>query len=151
MNFIDRVIVENNNLVTYKLANPYYVINVDGTPNKAEQITEYVWAYVEIELHKTTQYLFVTNWGNKEIMIGYLYLYKYNPNIDWWKGQWEFTRCPDTCASKAHKIQDVEAEANELHLELDVNGFPSLDDIGDEDSDNHILSWADMTDLGSHQ
>ena len=84
-------------------------------------------------------------------MIGYSYLYKYNPNIDWPKYQWEFTRYLDTCASKAYKIQDVEAEANELHLELDVNGFPSLDDIGDEDSDNHILSWADMTDLGSHQ
>jgi len=85
------------------------------------------------------------------MMIGYSDLYKHNPNIDWQKGQWEFTRCPDIYASKAHKIQDVEAEANELHLELDVNGFPSLDDIGDEDSDNHILSWADMTDLGSHQ
>jgi len=41
-NFIDRVVVENNNLVTYKLANLYYVINADGTPNKARQITEYI-------------------------------------------------------------------------------------------------------------
>ena len=49
-------------------------------------------------------------------MIGYSYLYKYNPNIDWPKYQWEFTRYLDTCASKAYKIQDVEAEANELHL-----------------------------------
>jgi len=54
MNFIDRVIMENNNLITYKLANPYCVINVDGTPNKAGQITEYVQAYVEIESHKMT-------------------------------------------------------------------------------------------------
>jgi len=84
-------------------------------------------------------------------MIGYSYLYKHNPNIDWQKGQWEFTRCPDTCASKVHKIQDVEAEANELHLEMDISGFPSLDNIGDEDPDNHILSWADTTDPGSHQ
>jgi len=42
MNFIDRVVMENNNLEMHKLANPYYVINVDNTPNKAEQITEYV-------------------------------------------------------------------------------------------------------------
>jgi len=33
-NFINRVIVENNNLVAYKLANPYHVINANGTPNK---------------------------------------------------------------------------------------------------------------------
>ena len=42
MNFIDRVVMENNNLEMHKLANPYYVINVNNTPNKAEQITEYV-------------------------------------------------------------------------------------------------------------
>jgi len=65
MNFVDRVVMENNNLVTYKLANSYHVINVDGTPNKAEQITKYVWAYVEIGSHKMTQYLFVTNLGIK--------------------------------------------------------------------------------------
>jgi len=103
-NFIDRVVMENNNLVTYKLANPYCVINMDGTPNKAGYITEYVQAYVEIGSYKTTQHLFVTNLGNKEMIIGYLYLYKHNPNIDWQKGQWEFTRCLDTCASKARKI-----------------------------------------------
>jgi len=85
------------------------------------------------------------------MMIGYLYLYKHNPNIDWQKGQWEFTRCLDIYASKACKIRDVEAGANELHLELDVSRSPSLDNIGDEDPDNHILSWADMTDPGSHQ
>jgi len=41
-NFIDRVVIANNNLLTYKLANPYCIINVDGIPNKVGQITEYV-------------------------------------------------------------------------------------------------------------
>jgi len=143
--------MENNNRVTYKLANLYCVINANSTPNKAGQITEYVWAYVEIRSYKMTQHLFVTNLGNKEMIIGYSYLYKHNPNIDWQKGQWEFTRCLDTCTNKVCKIWDVEAGANELHLEIDVSGFPSLDDIGDEDPDNYILSWADTTDPGSHQ
>jgi len=40
--------MENNNLEMHKLANPYCVINVDNTPNKEGQITEYVQAYVEI-------------------------------------------------------------------------------------------------------
>ena len=40
--FINRVVMENNNLVTYKLANLYCVINADGTPNKVGYITEYV-------------------------------------------------------------------------------------------------------------
>jgi len=54
MNFVDRVIMENNNLITHKLANLYCIINMDGTPNKVGQIIEYVWAYVEIGSHKTT-------------------------------------------------------------------------------------------------
>ena len=53
-NFVDRVIMENNNLVTYKLANLYCVINVDGTSNKIGYITEYVQAYVEIGSYRTT-------------------------------------------------------------------------------------------------
>ena len=67
------------------------------------------------------------------------------------RGQWEVTRCPDTCTSKVCKIRDVEAGANKLHLEMNVSGFLSLDNIGDEDPNNHILSWADTTDLGSYQ
>ena len=78
-------------------------------------------------------------------------MYKYNPNIDWQKDQWELTRCPDTCISKAHKIWNVEAEANELYLKLDVSGSSLLDNIGDEGPNNYILSWADTTDPGNHQ
>jgi len=36
------------------------------------------------------------------------------------------------------KTQDVEADTNELHLELDVIESPSLDSIRDEDPNNHI-------------
>ena len=43
---------------------------MDGTPNKAGQITEYIQAYVEIRSHKTRQHLFITQLGNKEMMIG---------------------------------------------------------------------------------
>ena len=33
--------MENNNLVKYKLANPYKVVNTDDTSNKVRQIIEY--------------------------------------------------------------------------------------------------------------
>jgi len=53
-NFVGRVIMENNNLVTYKLANLYCVINANSTPNKTGQITEYIQAYIEIGSYKIT-------------------------------------------------------------------------------------------------
>ena len=62
----------------------------------------------------------------------------------------KFTRCPDTCVYKACKTQDVEADANELYLELDVSGLSLLDSIGDEDPNNHISHWADTTDLDNY-
>jgi len=46
----------------------------------------------------------------------------------------------DTCTSKVCKIQDVEAGANELYLEMDVSEFLSLDNIGDEDPTTTFLA-----------
>jgi len=34
---------------------------------------------------------------------------------------------------------------------MDISGFLLLDNIGDEDPNNHILSWADMTNPGNYQ
>ena len=78
-NFIDKEFVINNHLVTSKLASPYNVLNADGTPNVAGRITDYVHAYVEIGSHKSTHYVFVTHLGNKNMMIGYLYLHQHDP------------------------------------------------------------------------
>jgi len=133
------------------LANLYKVVNADSTPNKEGQIIEYIQAYVEIRSYKTRQHLFITQLGNKEMMIGYSYLYKHNPTINWQKSQWEFTRCLNICAYKAYKTWDIEVGTNELYFELDVSESPSLNNIEDEDPNNHILSWTDTTDPGNYQ
>ena len=84
-------------------------------------------------------------------MIGYSYLYKHNPTINWQMGQQEFTRCLNTCVYKAHKIQDIEVGTNKLHLELDISRSSSLNNIEDEDTNNYILSWTDTTDVDNYQ
>ena len=143
-NFIDKTFVEQNHLVTNKLASPYNVLNADGTPNVAGRITDYVRAYVEIGSHKSTHYLFVTHLGNKNMMIGYSYLHQHNPSIDWRAGEWEFTRCPDTCVDKARKTRDYEAGAEQLELEPDLPWESSLDNLGEEDLENPYINWIDM-------
>ena len=149
-NFIDKSFVERNHLVTNKLAISYIVNNTDGTPNAAGQIKEYVCAYLEIGTHKTTHYLFVTQLGDKDMMIGYSYLYKHNPEIDWKTGEWVFTRCPETCAARVRKTNMVEAGADELHLEADLPWESSLDNLGEEDTGNPYLNWIDMHDPVQH-
>ena len=37
-------------------------------------------------------------------------------------------------------IKYIEIDVNKLYLELDVSKLPSLDNIGDKNPNNHILS-----------
>src|SRR5258708_6104552 len=109
-NFINKSFMKKHNLVTQKMANPYEVRNADGTTNKDGQISHFVRAYIEVGSHKSTHYLYVTNLGDKDMMIGYTYLHKHNPTIDWEKGEWQFTRCPESCkAYKPRKNKIIEA------------------------------------------
>ena len=85
--FINKKYVERNHLVTNKLASLFQVTNADGTPNVAVQVTEYVRAYLDIGTHKTVHHFLVTNLGDKDMMIGYTYLHRHNPEIDWAAGE----------------------------------------------------------------
>lgn len=53
MSFINKSIIESNNLVWQKLANSYNVYNANGTLNKHRQIDKFVHAYVKVGLHKS--------------------------------------------------------------------------------------------------
>jgi hypothetical protein len=51
------------------------------------------------------------------MMIGYTFLQKHNPDINWEKGEWQFTRCPESCqATKSRKAKMIDAETNKLNL-----------------------------------
>ncbi|PSS37026.1 hypothetical protein PHLCEN_2v1131, partial [Hermanssonia centrifuga] len=141
--FINKSIVESNNLVTYKLANPYNVKNADGTFNKSRQIDKFVQAYVEIGSHRTTHLLLITDLGDKNMMLGYTYLLKHNPEIDWQKGEWKFTRCPESCAHRTHKIDLVtEEETDELQLQQREDPWVTpLDKLEEECPENPHIDW----------
>ena len=61
---------------------------------------------------------YVTDLGDKDMMIGYTFLHDHNPDIDWEKGEWRFTRCPETCADRLRKSRRV-YEADEVNLDDD--------------------------------
>ena len=142
-NFLDRRFVEKNHLVTTKLATPYKVTNADGTPNKSGRITHYVRTYLGIGTHCLKHLCLITDLDKAAIM-GYTFLYKHNPEIDWRNGEWEFTRCPDTCHREAHKSQRPinVAELYELSINLDLPWESSLEDFGSEDPENPYINWV---------
>ena len=151
-NFIDRDFAEKKNLTTTRLRNPIEVKNVDGTLNKTSMITEYVRCYLGIGSHKSTQYLYVTGLGNKDVILGYSYLYEHNPMIDWKKGEWEFTRCPENCKSdRARKINSLEAGTEEPQEDEDLNEEAqweaALEEMGEADELNPHINWVDIDNL----
>ncbi|THU81718.1 hypothetical protein K435DRAFT_692987, partial [Dendrothele bispora CBS 962.96] len=58
--FINKSVVESNNLVKEKLAHPFEVINADDSPNKNGTITHSVKGYLEIGSHRAKTHLLVT-------------------------------------------------------------------------------------------
>ena len=85
------------------------------------------------------------------MMIGYSYLHQHNPSIDWRAGEWEFTRCPESCtAPRARKIRHLDAEFDDLQganeLEPVHPWDSSLDDLGDEDLMNPLINWVEIDD-----
>lgn len=151
-NFIDRDFVETKKLVTTKLQKPIEVKNVDGTLNKTGSICKYVHAFLEIRNHKSTQTFYVTGLGNKDVIIGYSFLYEHNPVIDWVKGDWEFTRCPENCKTeRARKTNSFEIDSEQLEEEdtsqEDLTKWVSyLEMIGEPDEENPYINWIDTND-----
>ena len=144
MSFIDAAFVKQHNLVTSRLNVPIDVYNVDGTANSDGQMKDDVRAYVKIGSHGTKQQLYVTGLGDKNVVIGMKYLYDHNPSIDWRKGEWEFTRCPDTCSHQARKTRDAEAGSEQFQS---IYGSPletSVDELGTEDFLNQYVNWVDL-------
>lgn len=145
--FINTKVVKNNNLETIKLVKPYRLINADETKNKGGIVTHFVKASLQIGSHKTTSILYVADIGKKDVIIGYPFLRKHNPSIDWQQGKWLFNRCPEHCyAQEARiKLHISQEETEDLDEEIDQNFL--LDNIGIEDSIDPALEWIPMENL----
>ena len=64
--------------------------------------------------------------------------------INWNKGEWKFSRCPDTCTPRACKTRAFEAGTKELELDSALPWEDSLDKLGEEDPDNPHINWVDI-------
>jgi len=59
------------------------VHNIDGSKNNAGQITNYLDLVVSQGNKKVSERFYVTNLGGKRIILGYPWLWDFNPQIDW--------------------------------------------------------------------
>ena len=103
--FIDKAVAERLGLMLEALANPIHVFNVDGSHNLAGDVTHTVKLTVDFLGHREELCAEVTNLRKNSLILGYMWLKKHNPLIDWEKGTVRFNRCPHSCLMLQDRAQ----------------------------------------------
>jgi len=86
-NFIDQTTVDKLRLGTKRLPYPRKVFNVNGTLNRSGTITKACNLLVTQGNKKEQTRFFVTNLGSNQMLFGYPWFKKFNPDIDWEKSK----------------------------------------------------------------
>ena len=95
--FIDISVIGQLGLPLTPLDSPIRVFNVDGSRNSAGDVTHMTTITMEYLRHREELTAEVTNLGKNSLILGYTWLKKHNPTINWQTGVIKFTRCPRTC------------------------------------------------------
>ena len=85
--FIDQNYAKNAGFNIQPLDKPLKALNVDGTENKKGRITSFVDLTFEIDGKTTNERLLVTGFGKQRVILGFPWLNRLNPEIDWKTGR----------------------------------------------------------------
>ena len=88
--FIDQNFAKEEGLEMKDMEKPLVVYNIDGTLNKKGTIRKYVELPMTINGRKTMEQLLVTGLGKLKIILGFPWLSKQNPVINWKLGMVSF-------------------------------------------------------------
>lgn len=105
--FIHEDFCKQHKVFTVSLENPITVYNIDGTLNQAGSIARKVKLSLTIGSYMFKEEFPVTNIGLEDVILGLLWLKKWNPNINWETGDVKFQLCgkaTDTLLSGLHQI-----------------------------------------------
>ena len=115
--FADKDFIARSNIPTVRLQRPIPVFNVDGTPNEAGAIDEVADVSISHKGHSERITLAVTGLGKETIILGYGWLKRHNPEIDWKSGTLKLSRCPGCGKCKDEERTAVRAlRAKQMQL-----------------------------------
>ena len=86
-NFLDKATWEKMGIGSHEMVKPITVYNVDGTKNSQGKITHYCWLRIFYVGKQKLQHFYITSLGKESIILGYPFLYVFNPTIDWQQGK----------------------------------------------------------------
>ena len=86
-NFLDKATWERMGIGSHETVKPIMVYNVDGTENSQGKITHYCWLRIFYVGKQKLQRFYIASLGKESIILGYPFLYVFNPTIDWQQGK----------------------------------------------------------------
>jgi len=86
-NFLDTRTVQRLKLTTHILKEPQYIYNIDGSNNKAGQITHSCQLELTYGNKNVRQQFFISDLGQDQALLGYPFLQEFNPQVDQEKGK----------------------------------------------------------------
>lgn len=95
--FISDRVVRELELRTEKFFRSIPLSNIDGSLNRAGDLTDFIELELRIGDHTHDQIFAVTDIGEDDVIIGIDWLREHNPNIDWAQGSLRLDRCPSRC------------------------------------------------------
>ena len=130
--FIDQNFAKAQGFELTPLDKPIQVFNVDGTLNKKGTIKHYVDLKLTIHRQKKTTRLLVTGLGKQKIILGFPWLQKHNPDIDWKKGtlKWQKAKKTPKPSMEGIKDQDVHLNSTQHRYLMKKKNF-SLDSLNE--------------------
>ena len=132
--FINRAFVRKKEIRMRKLQDPITVYNIDGTVNRGGSITEEVTLIMSHQGHKERAVFEVCDLGKTDLIIGFTWLKKHNPEINWRTGEVEMTRCPRECNVFARQLKKVKKVKREKSSTRKYS--VTMEEVPDEDMPN---------------
>ena len=131
---INEQLVEDKRIQTRPINFSFEVFNADRTKNR--EVTRMAPLEVKVNSYKEQLEAVVTDLNGMDMFLGYNWLVKHNPEVNWKNGTIKFTRCPGSYTMK-HKdirfktrrtmaIATMEQDNGEIGKELDKINLEDL-------------------------
>jgi len=98
MSFIHWKLVQKFNMKKEKLRTPLLVHNADDSVNIHGRIMHKVLLAMKTGSHQEVVTFYVSDLGHNDLILGYTWLRKHNPLVDWQTPEVTFSECPPYCA-----------------------------------------------------
>ena len=127
--FMDTKWAKENFIFMTELEYLIHVYNVDGSRNSVGSITHKAMLIMIHKGHREKVTFKICDLGKVNLIIGYTWPKKHNPEIDWTMGKIKFTRCPPECNMAKPEKKKATCKARAFEYKA------SMEEVNDEEDE----------------